>query len=237
MPLETAIVTSPSELPEIGALDYVGWQTPYNPQLKHFRPSFSSREEAIKWYIIDRTTLLQEGNPKITFIKAIDTEIGMILGYALWEYNDLASEGSTGAIQALWHPEGSDEREFAERFVNGLWGFIGKRVTRPHMDLLGIVVHPDHRKRGAGRLLIRWGIDKADELGIETVVSSLQSAVGAYEKSGLGAIEVIPPDPSLKVESPSEKWKELQQDDLSGVLMWRPIGHDYVKGVDKAPWL
>jgi hypothetical protein len=35
-------------------------------------------------------------------------------------------------------------------------------------------------------MLIRWGIDKADELGVETVISSLPSARGAYEKSGLG---------------------------------------------------
>jgi hypothetical protein len=86
-------------------------------------------------------------------------------------------------------------------------------------------------------MLIRWGTDKADELGIETAISSLPFARGAYEKCGLGCIEVIPPNPELKVENPSERWKELQKDDLSGWLMWRPIGHDYVEGVDKAPWL
>jgi hypothetical protein len=86
-------------------------------------------------------------------------------------------------------------------------------------------------------MLIRWGTDKADELGIETVISSLPSARGAYEKCGLGAIEIIPPDPSLEVESPSEKWKELLDDDLSGWLMWRPVGRDFVVGLDRAPWL
>ena len=104
-------------------------------------------------------------------------------------------------------------------------------------DLLSITVHTEHRHRGAGRLLVRWGTAKADELGIETVVSSLPSAKGAYEKSGLGCIEVIPADESLRVEDPSPKWRELLEDDLSGYLMWRPIGHDYVDGVDKAPWL
>ena len=105
------------------------------------------------------------------------------------------------------------------------------------LDLHAIVVHPDHRKHGAGRMLIRWGTAKADELGIETVISSLPGARGAYEKCGLGCIEIIPPNPSLDVENPSERWKQLQEDDLNGWLMWRPIGHDYVEGVDKAPWL
>lgn len=117
-----------------------------------------------------------------------------------------------------------------------------------HADLHSIVVHPLHRHRGAGRLLIRWGTARADELGIETVVSSLASARGAYEKCGLGCIEVIPPEPMLvsrleKLETEREKgnsnaglkWKELLEDDLSGYLMWRPIGRDWKDG-DRAPW-
>jgi GNAT superfamily N-acetyltransferase len=109
--------------------------------------------------------------------------------------------------------------------------------VRTYTDLHSIVVHPAHRGRGAGRLLIRWGLDKADELGIETVVSSLVSARGAYERCGLGCIEMIPPDRSLNVAYPSEKWKELESDNLSGWLMWRPVGRDFVPGVDRAPWV
>jgi len=103
------------------------------------------------------------------------------------------------------------------------------------IDLLSIVVNQACRGRGAGRMLIRWGTDKADELGIETVISSLPSAKGAYEKCGLGAIEIIPAD--VYVQDASPRWQELQDDDLSGWLMWRPVGHDYVEGVDRAPWL
>lgn len=90
--------------------------------------------------------------------------------------------------------------------------------------------------------MIRWGTAKADELGIETVISSLTSARGAYEKCGLGSIEVIPPTPELQTrlvemerEGKGKKWKELLDDDLSGWLMWRPIGRDYREG-DVAPW-
>lgn len=108
---------------------------------------------------------------------------------------------------------------------------------------MSLVVHPSHRHRGAGRLLIRWGIAKADELGIETVISSLASARGAYEKCGLGAIEIIPPNPELErrlgdleKQGRGKKWKELLEDDLSGWLMWRPVGRDFRVG-DRAPWV
>lgn len=100
-----------------------------------------------------------------------------------------------------------------------------------------------HRFRGAGRLLIRWGIDKADEFGIETVISSLKSARPAYERSGLGYIEDIPPAPELQSRlaelqqaGKGKKWSELLEDDLCGCLMWRPIGRDWKEG-DKAPWM
>jgi hypothetical protein len=91
-------------------------------------------------------------------------------------------------------------------------------------------------------MLVRWGLNKADELGVETAISSLPSARGAYERNGLGCIEVIPPNPRLKErlkelekEGKGKKWAELLDEDLSGWLMWRPIGRDWVDG-DVAPW-
>ena len=83
-------------------------------------------------------------------------------------------------------------------------------------------------------MLLRWGTDKADELGIETVISSLPSARGAYKRCGFGEIEYIPPN--VKVSNPSDRWKQLEAEDLGGYLMWRPIGHDFVEGKDRAPW-
>jgi hypothetical protein len=91
-------------------------------------------------------------------------------------------------------------------------------------------------------MLVRWGTNKADELGVETVISSLPSARGAYEKSGFGCIEVIPPSPGLRErleelekEGRGRKWKKLLNEDLSGYLLWRPIGRDWKEG-DVAPW-
>lgn len=92
-------------------------------------------------------------------------------------------------------------------------------------------------------MLIRWGTNKADDLGIETAISSLPSARGAYERCGFGGIEIIPPSPrlkerleELKKEHKGQKWEELMGDDLSGWLMWRPVGRDWVEGEDVVPW-
>ncbi|KAF1941159.1 hypothetical protein EJ02DRAFT_512580 [Clathrospora elynae] len=246
MPLTVSLITDPSDFSQISPLDYDAWRTPYNPQLKHFRPSLPSRAEEIAYAKNKAVKRLQQNDPNRFIIKVTDDETGEIIGWAVWVVNDEKDgdgEGD-GKTVAYWYPEGSEEREFAEVFINGLWGFVGRRVTRRHMDLASVVVATSHRHRGAGRLLLRWGTAKADELGIETVISSLPSARGAYEKSGFGCIEVLPPDPELfrkKEEGEGgvkrgDKWKELLKDNLSGWLMWRPIGRDWREG-DRAPWM
>ncbi|KAF2438917.1 hypothetical protein P171DRAFT_423388 [Karstenula rhodostoma CBS 690.94] len=235
MPITVSVITDEADFNEISPMVLDAWQQPYNPQLKHFRPNLPTRDEAIAWSKERSIQRLREQDPRNFMLKAVDCDRNVIVGFAQWYVNDKPDPYGERTV-ATWHPEGSDEREFAERFINGLWDFIGKRVTRPHMDLHSITVHTEHRCRGVGRLLIRWGLNKADELSIETAISSLITARGAYERCGLGCIELIPADPSLNVPYPSEKWKELESDNLNGWLMWRPVGHDYVAGVDKAPW-
>jgi hypothetical protein len=161
---------------------------------------------------------------RLLTIQVTDDETHEIIGWAIWEVND-PSTAPGDETEAIWYPRGSQEQEFAGIFINGLWGFIGKRVTRKNMDLASIASSPTHRHRGAGRLLICWGTARADELRIETVIS----VRGAYERCSFGCIEVLPPDPELFVqkEGRGEKWKELQEDDLSGWLMWRPVRRDW----------
>ncbi|KAH7396246.1 hypothetical protein BKA66DRAFT_566745 [Pyrenochaeta sp. MPI-SDFR-AT-0127] len=249
MPLISSQVTDPLDFDEICPMDYDAWHTPYNPQLKHFRPVFETREESIEYTKAKNIKTLKAANPNCFMVKVTDDETNEIVGWAIWVVNDPENDvEGEGKTVAHWHPEGSEEREFAELFIDGLWGFLAERVPRKHMDLISIVVHPSHRHRGAGRLLLRWGTAKADELGVEIVISSLLSARGAYEKCGFGRIEVIPPNPELysplegfgierdgKRVKRGKKWKELSDDDLSGWLMWRPIGRDFEEG-DRAPW-
>jgi GNAT superfamily N-acetyltransferase len=259
MPLTVSQITDPSDFNELMSMEYDAWRVPYNPQLKHFRPDMLDRTDSIARAIAKNEKALQEHKSNEFMIKVTDTETNEIIGFAFWELNEMKVQGD-GKMEASWYPEGSEEKEFAELFMDGLSGFMNERVTRKHMgnlnqcllrwncahcspDLHSITVHTSHRHRGAGRMLIRWGTGKADEFGVETVISSLPSARGAYEKSGFGCIEVIPPNPSLETrleelerEGKGKKWRELLEDDLSGFLMWRPIGRDWAEG-DKAPWM
>jgi GNAT superfamily N-acetyltransferase len=97
------------------------------------------------------------------------------------------------------------------------------------------VVHPEHRRRGAAKLLMEWGIKKADELGVETCVESVPFAAPMYERFGLAHVDTL--NPNLSVQDASPEWQGFLKDDLRLFLMWRPVGHAYHAGEDKAPWL
>ncbi|KAJ4355082.1 hypothetical protein N0V95_003245 [Ascochyta clinopodiicola] len=50
--------------------------------------------------------------------------------------------------------------------------------------LNSLATHPDHQGRGAGNLLLEWGIKKADNEGLVTYLDATQIARPIYEKKG-----------------------------------------------------
>jgi hypothetical protein len=134
MPLLVSLITDPSDFEEAMSMEYDAWRTPYNPQLKHFRPDMLDRADSIARAIAKNMKKLQERKPFEFMIKVTDTETNEIIGFAIWALNELRDEGD-GKTEATWYPEGSEERVFAELFIDGLWSFIGERVTRKHMGI------------------------------------------------------------------------------------------------------
>jgi N-acetylglutamate synthase-like GNAT family acetyltransferase len=96
-----------------------------------------------------------------------------------------------------------------------------------------MIVHPDYRLYGVGRMLLGWGTREADELGVETIIVSVPYAAPAYEKCGFGRVEPI--DIDFTITTPSEKWTEYQNEDLRAFLMWKPASREFQPG-DEVPW-
>ena len=51
-------------------------------------------------------------------------------------------------------------------------------------DLHLLVTHPSHRRRGAGSMLVKWGCDQADELGIMCACTASTDGEYVYKKNG-----------------------------------------------------
>ncbi|KAI0896465.1 hypothetical protein F4806DRAFT_464652 [Annulohypoxylon nitens] len=236
MTLRLEEVKDEKDFDEILPVLYAAFGEPYNSLRKWFIPVHTTVEAAVEGSK-ERNVRSWKQSEGIHWLKVTDTDSGKIIGAAEWEIREQVSppDEPQGPINAYWHTEGSEEKAFAEKLFVNLKGFMKKRMGRPHIELEQLVVHPDHRKRGAGKLLVDWGVQKADELGLETCVESVPFAVPIYEKYGFGNLDELKPD--LSVPNPSAKWKEYAADDLRVFLMWRPIRHDYSVNQDKLPWL
>ena len=57
-------------------------------------------------------------------------------------------------------------------------------TEKPFFMLNSLATHPDHQGRGAGRLLLDWGVRKADDEQLVTYLDATQVAKPIYEKRG-----------------------------------------------------
>ena len=106
-------------------------------------------------------------------------------------------------------------------------------VDRPNLyiQVLEICfVEPQYRRHGAGSLLVRWGTDKADEMGLEAFVESTDDGKPLYAKHGFEYINelILDPTPPEQTSDLINLQKNLQ---FRGHFMWRPVGGNFEKGV------
>lgn len=52
-----------------------------------------------------------------------------------------------------------------------------------------LVVRPEHQRRGAGRLMVRWGTERADADGLPCYVDSTPVAKRVYERYGFAEVD------------------------------------------------
>ena len=55
---------------------------------------------------------------------------------------------------------------------------------RPYALLMFLCVVPERQRQGVGGMLVRWGTEKADKLGLECFLESSPFGYGLYKKSG-----------------------------------------------------
>lgn len=71
-------------------------------------------------------------------------------------------------------------------------------------------MHPAHRRKGVASILLKWGADKADELGLEAFVESTEVARTTYEKFGFYVIDDLNMDATM--ENPSEEFTAARKE-------------------------
>lgn len=158
------------------------------------------KQGTIQWWSHDGVTYT---------VKCVDQSTGDTIGMATWEVY-WEPKGRR------WNrPEGipwltGEDKEKCESILGVMWD---KRQTicgqKPHIcmcmgeqshiltwanaavDLMSMAVHPDHQRRGAGRRLVQWGIDLAEQFNLPIYAESSAAAFRLYQKVGFEKVEDV----------------------------------------------
>ncbi|KAI4266606.1 MAG: hypothetical protein L6R38_008649 [Xanthoria sp. 2 TBL-2021] len=231
-------VTSDDDFKELIECEWTSYETPYNGFKEIYCPTLgtgpNAREESMK-ECRERQLADHKGDATSHWFKVVDSDSGQIVGGAQWNiFHENPYVNGVGHIEATWWPEG-EGRKFASMGMDQWFGPRGKRMNKPHVLLAICFVYPAHRRRGAGSLLLNWGIQKADELDLETFIEAARPGIPLYSSHGFREVEEYWIDP--KVEEPSEEWKQLKEKipPIPWTFMWRPKQGRYEEGKTALP--
>ncbi|KAK2600554.1 hypothetical protein N8I77_010079 [Diaporthe amygdali] len=198
-----------------------------------FGPSQEAREAAIQ-EAGERLKLWHSLDPSSHWQKAVDVT-GKIVGGAAWNIHRTNPFAEPHPMEATWFPNDSS-RTFAEKALENYGRPRFEAAQRPHLYLFNVFVHPDFRRKGVGQKFLDWGMNRADELGLEFFLDATPQGKPLYDANGFIVVEENVTAPTT--DNPDEKWKETEEkvSPFTFWLMWRPVGGKYEEGKTIKPW-
>ncbi|KAI1156681.1 acyl-CoA N-acyltransferase [Nemania diffusa] len=131
-------------------------------------------------------------DPSARWLKVIDTDLdatgdnGQMIGFAQWNIKD----GSEVATPSRSLGPGCNV-EACEALFGGLDKLRVKHYgSIKHVHLKSLQVHPDHQRRGAGRLMVMWGVEEAKKLELPAFLESSEAGHSLYLSCGFRDIDV-----------------------------------------------
>ncbi|KAL4915029.1 hypothetical protein BDW62DRAFT_204007 [Aspergillus aurantiobrunneus] len=107
--------------------------------------------------------------PQARMFKAVDAETGRIIGVARW----LVAQQDEGVEIIQWEGE-------VLRITDGEVIELTRRV-----ELETLFTHPGYQGQGVASVLLRWGVDEAERLGLGVYFEATETRP-LYERFGFG---------------------------------------------------
>ncbi|KAF2280785.1 acyl-CoA N-acyltransferase [Westerdykella ornata] len=184
---------TPSDIPSFVALGAAAFRSGM-ASLLHPEPHTPEQIQSD----IDRHLNTMKNETDAHYLKVVDSELvnddgtkGKMIAGAKWRIN--LQERSEEVVKAQMRKIGEDEkvtdayRDFSAWLEGMRWKWMG---TKPFFFLHILCTHPDHHRRGAGGMLVRWGIEQADKEGLPTYLEASEAGKPLYERLGFEEVEV-----------------------------------------------
>ena len=114
-----------------------------------------------------------------------------IVGWVRWIRRLPAGTGNPHAVMKLEDYPRSGDQHFALRVrktsAEALQRYIGPQ--EPCWYCSGMATRAGYQRKGIGAMMVRWGIEKADEEGWLAYVTGTNEAKSLYEKSGFVTVD------------------------------------------------
>jgi GNAT superfamily N-acetyltransferase len=160
-----------------------------------YYPAFRQSAVSILWYSEPSpATIAKFGEnlkkaletPNTYFYKVVDTELGNKIiaaaKFSVYEQPRSLEEIQKEEVMREVGPEENGEARL--EFLRGIWASRREFSQQPNVMCDTLICHPDHHRRGAGRMLMQKGLDKADELGIPAYLEASPAGIHLYKKLG-----------------------------------------------------
>ncbi|KAF3386842.1 hypothetical protein F1880_000409 [Penicillium rolfsii] len=227
------------ELQEIVAAERYAFETPLQPIFRLYCPVTDNNPQKT---IADTAAREREraknpdSNVENIWIKAVSSQDSeTLVGGAQWIFIPEKSSSLEADVESFSrrHPE-----EGARLFAAQSYRILRECETRNRLDTTGegpyatlgsFFTLPEYRKLGIGHLLMQWGLEKADEKGLDIWIEAAPSAVPFYERHGFVQKEVThlrPQRPDGLDEKIAEEWDDMARKllPITAVTMCRLAG-------------
>lgn len=146
-----------------------------------------SSASARKFWMDALTEEIHDPLARFLVIEDTSTSPATFIGFAKWNAPPPAAPGSMHPspppLPDNW-PEDGDPA-LANVFFKKLSDMHEEIMgDRPHWYLEIIVTKTEHQGKGAGGMMMRWGVEKADEDGVESYLDATPEGKPLYEKCG-----------------------------------------------------
>ncbi|KAF2815948.1 acyl-CoA N-acyltransferase [Mytilinidion resinicola] len=126
----------------------------------------------------------------VFFLKVTDTDTSEIIAGAKWKV--FRTEKEVLEELELPSPTPDSDPECWNAFMKLLSDAKRERMAlSPYWMLDALSTHPAHHRRGAGAMLIRWGLVRADEEGVETYLEASAMGQPLYERYGFRPVRTL----------------------------------------------